>query len=1158
MCGIIGVVTDLRAGLALSPAPILASLVAQNQDQALGDSLKSLEEGVQSLFSLGSIQALMTDAAQREALETLGQALLNRASEVEGRAKDRSQGAPSTEVQETLSAMAIRLKDMAWRIQKDLLPNSLRLAELAGGAPLSPHLLGELWKLNTLLGGLDRLEVRGRDSAGLGIAISFPSDDALSSFEAQLADLGLKENYEHRLNRAHLVAGAIAKSGPSLYFSMKVAREIGELGDNVTALRGQIRQDAILRQALSQGAVVSSPIAHTRWASNGVISEPNCHPLVNLTAKAPLINQGPRPLIAAALNGDIDNFMALTSRLKSEDRVQFPQEITTDAQVIPLWIEHYLRGGLTFEEAFRRAVGDFEGSMAISVTTTSEPGRVYLALKGSGQSVYVGRTEGGYLYASELYGIVEETSTFWKMDGERPRVEGDLSTIGQVFILDPATDQKPCALRGMWLNGEPLTLKKTGSKAEITTRDIDRAGYPHFLLKEISEAIHSVRKTLRGKYLREGGKTTFPFLTDTVPEEILKDLRSGTITRLLCIGQGTAAIAAQGISNIMGRLMREGSLKILSMKATELSGFYLRDSMADTLILAVSQSGTTTDTNRTVDMAKDRGARVLAIVNRRNSDLVYKADAVLYTSDGRDVEMSVASTKAFYAQISAGYLLGLALAQHLQALPPPTLEAELDGLISLPDLIGQVVSRPEPIEALANAHAVRHRHWAVVGSGDNFVAAQEIRIKLSELCYKAIPVDFTEDKKHIDLSSEPLILVCAAGQASDIVSDVVKEVAIFKAHKASPVVIATEGERGFDPYALGVLKVPKASPGVAFVLSTVVGHLWSYYAAKAIDAQAQALRQLRAQSTEVLERLLSQDASIEALLEGLRRAVAEKAAVIEAWLRDGTLNSGLTASKAVNLAQILKVLRGRISLDDLYLDLGAAATTSTEALGALIVETLTHAIDALTRPIDAIKHQAKTVTVGISRSEAPKGPIFEAIRALGVTADQLLPTHIQSLRALSPLVEGISGSVLYKIGSLDPTGVPGPGTTIRVERKMGLAQGMSSRLEGGGPLKGTKHSIVAGRRLFVGVGSYDGRPLVMFPLFAGSQTSGLALLHARFRDDAGREAKAKALKAYKGRYGQIIDLFAEKNIPWAEAYLDDIGPAALFEGSLEIFFKGLS
>ena len=113
------------------------------------------------------------------------------------------------------------------------------------------------------------------------------------------------------------------------------------------------------------------------------------------------------------------------------------------------------------------------------------------------------------------------------------------------------------------------------------------------------------------------------------------------------------------------------------------------------------------------------------------------------------------------------------------------------------------------------------------------MAARELRIKLSELCYKAIACDVTEDKKHIDLSSEPLVLVCAAGLVGSTADDVAKEVAIFRAHKAAPIVIVTEGEHRFGA-ALEVLPVPEVHPRLAFVLSTMVGHLFGYEAALAI------------------------------------------------------------------------------------------------------------------------------------------------------------------------------------------------------------------------------------------------------------------------------------------------------------------------------------
>src|SRR5680860_239979 len=197
--------------------------------------------------------------------------------------------------------------------------------------------------------------------------------------------------------------------------------------------------------------------------------------------------------------------------------------------------------------------------------------------------------------------------------------------------------------------------------------------------------------------------------------------------------------------------------------------------MSDTLVVAISQSGTTTDTNRTVDLVRARNAAVVAIVNRRNSDLVQKSDGVLYTSDGRDVEMSVASTKAFYAQIAAGVLLGVGIGQTVGSLDRNAAAGLLAGLRALPAAMERVLEQRETIAEAALRLAPSRRYWAVVGNGRNRVAAAEIRIKLSELCYKSIACDATEDKKHIDLSSEPLIIVAAAGLAGPNAADVAKE-----------------------------------------------------------------------------------------------------------------------------------------------------------------------------------------------------------------------------------------------------------------------------------------------------------------------------------------------------------------------------------------------
>ena len=164
----------------------------------------------------------------------------------------------------------------------------------------------------------------------------------------------------------------------------------------------------------------------------------------------------------------------------------------------------------------------------------------------------------------------------------------------------------------------------------------------------------------------------------------------------------------------------------------------------------------------------------------------------------------------------------------------------------------RVLAKREEIADAARRFAPPKRYWAVVGNGPNRVAAEEVRIKLSELCYKSIAADSTEDKKHIDLSSEPLIIVCAAGLRGSIADDVAKETAIFRAHKATPIVIADEGDQRYS--AAATIGVPSVDPALGFVLSAMVGHLFGYEAALAIDGSARPLREMR----EAIERAVAE------------------------------------------------------------------------------------------------------------------------------------------------------------------------------------------------------------------------------------------------------------------------------------------------------------
>ena len=441
------------------------------------------------------------------------------------------------------------------------------------------------------------------------------------------------------------------------------------------------------------------------------------------------------------------------------------------------------------------------------------------------------------------------------MDGEKVVDGKDGSqTQGQIFVLNQNSPGGLDGIRAMYYDGTPIALGPGDVKhTEITSRDIDRQGFPHYFLKEISEAPASVEKTLlnRWKIARSDDQSLEITLDQkNVPEQIREALTSNRIRRIFFVGQGTAGIAAQACANIMDHYLDDPSLFISALKASELSGFKMSEmdlgqTMEDCLVVAISQSGTTTDTNRTVDMVRERGGLTIAIVNRRDSHNTFKVDGVLYTSSGRDIEMSVASTKAFYSQIVAGTVLALFFARLKGRRDQAFTSREIRQLLELPDAMRTVLDKRESIGKSARRLATTKTYWAAVGSGPNKASADEIRIKLSELCYKTISSDFVEDKKHIDLSSEPLIIICAAGTRGTVIGDVVKDTAIFKAHKASPIVIADEGEDRFTPYAEDVFHVPAVAEHLAPILNTLVGHIWGYYAALAINDGSRFLHQAR-------------------------------------------------------------------------------------------------------------------------------------------------------------------------------------------------------------------------------------------------------------------------------------------------------------------------
>jgi glucosamine--fructose-6-phosphate aminotransferase (isomerizing) len=1104
MCGIIAVLSRPVTRPIPESAEILAGL--DHAVDAAPDVVRVIEALREVDASLRGVAGMHALVGRRELAEEIRRRLapLDRcADEIETRL-EADTAVELIERRELEAALLSDLRDLLWSIRRDRLRIAEAVADLAGRDPSVGAARG-YFAIQQALSALDRLEVRGRDSAGIHV---FVTGHGLDVRDPEVAALSAGRDCDPLFG-----SGSLRWAGATMSFVYKAAAEIGELGDNTRVLRTAIAADVLLRRALSNAQAQVSVLGHTRWASVGIVSEPNTHPLNSEEVDSEAVA---RPYVVAALNGDVDNH----ADLRVAHGLAIPAQITTDAKVIPALVARQMQSGAESLEAFRRTVNEFEGSVAVGAISAQDPSQLMLALRGSGQGLFVGLGDDCYVVASEPYGVVEETSRYIRMDGESG---------GEILCLRGELAGEPDGITRLGYDGvvNPVDLDSVVI-AEVTTRDIDRGDYPHFLLKEISEAPESFHRTIRGKITEVDGHLMAVVGDRAMPAVVVQRLRSGQITRIRVIGQGTAAVAGRSTAALIEELC-DGVLDVRAETATEVSGFQMRLDMSDTLAIAVSQSGTTTDTNRTVDLLRSRGALVIGIVNRRGSDLVDKSDGVLYTSDGRDVEMSVASTKAFYAQVAAGALLACAISEcagHGSQLRRHRL---LESLREMPDALRTVLETRPEIAEVAQRYAPSRRYWAVVGNGPNRVAAEEVRIKLSELCYKSIACDATEDKKHIDLSSEPLILVCAAGLQGSTADDVAKETAIFRAHKAAPIVIADRGDLRYSSVA--TLEVPAVDPALGFVLSAMVGHLFGYEAARAIDATARPLREAR----EAIERAVTNHSDPDDVLEEVASSLASMIHTFHEILGAGDYDGQLEARTAIRLVEVLRDLGCDRPVEEYQRRTGKVGSPA--ALLDELLARLTAAIEELTRPIDAIKHQAKTVTVGISRSDEGvlDSVLVQAALTAGAGRDVLSYRSLKVLADLDPAVVEVTGFIRYRV----------EGGHIEVIDRGGIALDLQSRVERSNVLVGTKRRVADEREVLVAKGRSDQRTVVLIPEVKGGECTGITLLHLRFRDRVEAGVMRSVLQGYDRRYDRLVDWVTETEGSFDDARLGEVPVADL-------------
>ncbi|SDF22639.1 glucosamine--fructose-6-phosphate aminotransferase (isomerizing) [Blastococcus fimeti] len=1020
----------------------------------------------------------------------------------------RSAGQPPEE----LHARVREARDACWRFRHDLLGSAVRVRALAGDAT-DPAVVHSYRAIDAVLDSLGRLEVRGRDSAGLHVLVASPGTGGL----------GTPPGRDDPLFRDRTVA---AVEG-GLSFVYKTAVLIGRLGDNVARLRSAIESDAHLRSALALPSARITVVAHTRWASVGRISQANAHPVNNGLTRRP-----GHPYVIAAFNGDVDNHDEI---LAVPDGDAPASDITTDARVIPFAMGEALAASdCTSGQALATCLRSFEGSMAIVVQDQSSPEGFTAGVQGSGQGLYLGLSPDLPMVASEVYGLVGVSAEYVRVDGRL--VGRDAASPVVAHVERRAAGGYDVALWDPAASAESRPLQAEARQtADITTEDVDLGTEEHYLAKEIAEAAESMRKTLRGRVVEGGAGLRAALSEAEFPAAIRDRLADGSLSRVVLLGQGTAAVACSGIARVAAGLLGD-RIAVSSSTATEISAAPLPASLADTLVIAVSQSGSTTDTNRTVDMLRERGAATLAIVNRRDSDLAKRADGIVYTSDGRDVEMAVASTKAFYAQVAAGILIAWEVAHALGHDAGSGEDGMLRGLRAISGQLRTLYARRDRIEAVARRTFSR-RAWSVIGSGLNQVAAAEGRIKLSELCYTTVSVDAIEDKKHIDLSAEALVLICAAGTSPLQRSDLGKEIAILQAHGNLPVLITDESAAGDRPMD-DVIAVPDAHRSLGWILATAAAHLFSYYCARAIDDLAidarRALAELEA----------ARDAGVELTADwvGLKplQAFLDMAGSTPAG--SAYVPSGTALQLTEVFVQLVAPSAWRLSLTDPEV-----------SLEQRLRELLTRAVDELTRSIDSVKHQAKTVTVGTSRGDADlfDNPLVAHLVELGVDPQALNYASLDALRAWAPVLAPPLGATRYRFSD------SGGEAALHVVSQTGTSEGLRSRYSDRTPPAGSKRLVLSTRVPRIIRGASDDRLVLLVPEVAGSEPTGLTLLHVDTVSTAPADALVRALRI-GGREQELSAALGERGLALDVTRLEGGSIELLLTASVEHLVERLA
>ena len=559
---------------------------------------------------------------------------------------------------------------------------------------------------------------------------------------------------------------------------------------DITKTEGKI---ADLENILSLTNTACVGIGHTRWATHGIPSSTNAHPHADCSGSFAVVH-----------NGIIENFQALKDELTSKGHI-FSSE--TDTEVLAHLCEDCYNGDL--ESAVREALLRVEGSYAIAVISDNEPDVIVAARKDS--PLIVGLGDGENFLASDIPAIRKYTNkVMYINDGEIVRLTRDNVTVS--------------TLQGV--NVERLVTIVDGS-----VQDAERGGYEHFMLKEIHEQPKALRDTMEDRLCELEGSIDFKELRPF--EDEIKNIEGITI-----IACGTSYHAG-----ILGKYALEDLLRI-PVKVEYSSEFRYNNFLSGnrSLAICISQSGETADTLAAMNEAKAQGYLTLAITNVVGSTITRKADEILLTKSG--MEIGVAATKTFTAQILTLYMFGVYVARLKKLIDVETSRHIITSMKSVPGLIESLLDNISDIEK-ASSRICEADCCYFIGRGLSYPIALEGALKLKEISYIKAEGFPAGELKHGPLAlitaGTPVIAIVPKGKTYYKTLGNIKEV---KARNAFVIAIANASDDEIVKYVDSVIKMPDIDELFSPMLAAVVLQLLAYYAAKDIGAEIDQPRNL--------------------------------------------------------------------------------------------------------------------------------------------------------------------------------------------------------------------------------------------------------------------------------------------------------------------------